>query len=91
MELPRGEDIYVVGMTGNLFLPVRRGQVKSGSGGGGGGVFSGLTCEKQSQRTSQRCSSHTSLIFLFEAPSVCCVYAQQEALQPANTALGLEA
>lgn len=45
VELPRGEDIYVVGMTGNLFLPVQREQVKS-RGGGGGGVwdgFSGLT------------------------------------------------
>lgn len=34
MELPGGEDIYVVGTTGNLFLPVRRQQVKSGGVGG---------------------------------------------------------
>lgn len=42
MEIPRGEDIYVVGMTGNLFLPVWEEQVKSG-GGGGGGVGDGLS------------------------------------------------
>lgn len=37
MELTQGEDIYVVGMTGNLFLPVRREQVKSGGWGVGVG------------------------------------------------------
>lgn len=39
VELPRGEDIYVVGMTGNLFLTVWREQVKSGGRVGMGGVL----------------------------------------------------